>query len=46
MLNGMVKDYEIETRKGSWLYNLFWYPAVVTKGRYTLHICYASKAYD
>ena len=37
-------DYHIcicETRNVSWLYDLFWYPAAVTKGRYTLHIWYA-----
>ena len=45
MLKGMVNAYKIETRNASWLYNLFWYPAVVTKGGYTLHIWYAGKSY-
>ena len=46
MLKGMVNAYKIETRNASWLYSLFWYPAVVAKGRYTLHIWYAAKSYN
>ena len=44
MLKGMVNAYKIETRNASWLYSLFWYPAVVAKGRYILHIWYAGKS--
>ena len=43
---GNGKASKVEARNASWLYNLFWYPAVVTKGRYTLYIWYAGKPYD
>ena len=46
MLKGMVNAYKIETRNASWLNSLFWYPAVVAKGRYTLHIWYAGNSYN
>ena len=45
-VKGNGKRLQNRSRNASWLYSLFWYPAVVAKGRYTLHIWYAGKSYN